>query len=101
LKIVDADLFGRVHVPAWLREQRRHVTGRAVCFSVENYLAASGGCSVEAAFRRRGRSIAMAAASVTDNEMTLPCLLLHGRRICVDAFISIPFARAGSLLAGM
>src|SRR6476659_4776045 len=44
-----------MHVPAGLGEQRRHVTGRALRFSVEYCLAASCGNAIEAAIGRRGR----------------------------------------------
>ena len=38
LKIVDADLCGRVHVPTGLGEDRRHVTRRALRLAVEHDL---------------------------------------------------------------
>ena len=54
LEVVDADLGRRVHVPAWLRQQRSRVAADALGLALEQLRAAGGGHLVEAV-RRRGR----------------------------------------------
>src|SRR5690606_8007098 len=55
LEVVDPDLGGRVHVPAGLRVDRRHVASRALRLAVEELSAALGRLRVEAALGRTGR----------------------------------------------
>src|SRR5215813_6084125 len=38
LKIIDANFFGRVHIPAWFSEERRHMASRAFGFAVKESL---------------------------------------------------------------
>src|SRR4029453_13522623 len=55
LKRVDADLVRRVHVPAWLGEQRRHVAACAAGLAAEQRSTAACGCGVEGAAGRSRR----------------------------------------------
>src|SRR6185436_10955200 len=55
LEVVDADLGGGVHVPPGLREQRRHVAGRAPGAAVEDGLSPRRRRRVEARSRRLWR----------------------------------------------
>lgn len=55
LEAVDADLLGLVHVPAGLREERRHVAARAIRLALEQRRAALRRGGIEAAGRRGRR----------------------------------------------
>src|SRR5436305_4470046 len=51
LKVVDSNLGGRMHRPAWFGEEGRYVTAGAVGFDHEHTLPSCSGCFVEASLR--------------------------------------------------
>src|SRR4029450_6914292 len=68
LKVVDPNFARRVHVPARLGEDRRHMARRALCLSVEEELPALRSLRVETSRRRNrcgdGQLIEMGAGSL-------------------------------------
>ena len=55
LEIINANFGWRVLIPTWFRKQRRHMTGGAIGFVVEQHLAAASGGRIKTTGRRLGR----------------------------------------------